>query len=118
MNDRESVFQCRLHGTAYVTGCPGCTTAADNAEDAYDVKVVKARMRWWKLPNLCRRMGHFWREMDEPGAFKCLICRSILFSEKAGPEALYHVLGGHSSTCSYWVSTMTANTVCSCGRQT
>lgn len=117
MSEHESLFECRLHGVAYTTGCPGCMAAAEAYDDASLVKVVRSRMRWWKLTNLCRRMGHFWREMDEPGVLKCRLCRSILFTTSASTEAFYTVLGGHSSTCSYYVSTSKANAVCSCGRQ-
>lgn len=80
-------------------------------EDVALARIVRSRLRWWRLTNICRRAGHFWKEL-EPGALKCRVCRSMLFDGWDAGEAMFRYLGGHTSTCSYWASNPPR---CSCG---
>lgn len=111
----DSLFKCRHHGRAFTFGCPGCQEAVDRQDDADLAKTVRERLRWWKITNLCSRfLGHVWKEL-EPGAFECRVCHSLLFSgDDADGEAIYRVLGGHTSTCSWWASNPPN---CTCGAQ-
>lgn len=43
-----------------------------------DLQVVRDRLRWWRLPNLCDRVGHFWREV-EPDVDRCRLCKTLVF---------------------------------------
>lgn len=107
-------YTCGLHGDAVTAGCPGCANMVlDRVEERDLYRTIRSRLRWWKIPNLCSRMGHFWREVAaEPGVMRCCLCRSILFTERSSDESLFRVLGGHKSTCAYWSSNPPN---CTCG---
>lgn len=78
VTNQDVVYICRLHGSAYTHGCPGCADALDAYDSAAIAPLVRSRLRWWKPLNLCARVGHFWREL-EPDVWRCRVCKTTSF---------------------------------------